>query len=241
MSHTLTAAHEPATERPVALVTGATGGMGAAIVADLARTHRVVALARNPEALAALASETACDTHLLELTDFAAFPAVSSAVPRLDVLVHAAAIAPRLPVHAASVDDWERALRSNVIAPAELTRLLLPQLRANSGTVVFIGSGAGTRPIPRSAVYTATKHALKAVADVLRIDESEHGVRVATVAPGQTDTPMLRSGNERAGEPYEAEKYIKATSVARAVRFVVDAPPDVHIADISARPRREVE
>lgn len=227
--------------RPVAIVTGATGGIGATIVADLAQTHQVVAVGRSVEALASLAAETGCDTHLLELTDFAAFGALSSSVPRLDVLVHAAAIAPRFSVQAASVDDWESALRSNVIAPAELTRLLLPQLRVASGTVVFIGSGAGTRAIPGSAVYTASKHALKAVADVLRIDEAEHGLRVATVAPGQTDTPMLRSGNARAGEAYEPEKYIKPTSVARAVRFVVDAPADVHIADISARPRREIE
>ncbi|MET0854494.1 MAG: SDR family oxidoreductase [Microterricola sp.] len=231
--------HSP-TGRPVALVTGATGGMGTAIVAELSSTHDVVALGRSSAALDALAATTGCRTQLLELTDFAAFASVADALPRVDVLVHAAAIAPRLAVAAASVDDWELVLRSNVIAPAELTRVLLPQLRAAEGTVVFIGSGAGTRAIPGSAVYTASKHALKAIADVLRIDEASTRLRVATVAPGQTDTPLLRSGNESAGEPYEPEKYIRPSSVADAVRFVVDAPADVHITDIAVRPRREL-
>lgn len=229
----------PGSERPVALVTGATGGMGTAIVAELSSTHDVIAVGRSAGALAVLAAKTGCRTQLLELTDFAAFAAVA-ALPRVDVLVHAAAIAPRLGVAAASVDDWELVLRSNVIAPAELTRVLLPQLRAAEGTVIFIGSGAGTRAIPGSAVYTASKHALKAIADVLRIDESSARLRVATVAPGQTDTPLLRSGNESAGEPYEPEKYIRPSSVADAVRFVVDAPADVHITDIAVRPRREL-
>lgn len=226
--------------RPVALVTGATGGMGTAIVAELSATHDVVALGRSSAALDELAAATGCRTQLLELIDFAAFASVAAALPRVDVLVHAAAIAPRLAVAAASVDDWELVLRSNVIAPAELTRVLLPQLHAAEGTVVFIGSGAGTRAIPGSAVYTASKHALKAVADVLRIDEASTRLRVATVAPGQTDTPLLRTDNESAGEPYEPEKYIRPSSVADAVRFVVDAPADVHITDIAVRPRREL-
>ena len=233
-------ASRSAAERPVALVTGATGGMGTAIVTELSSTHDVIAVGRSAAALAALAADTGCRTQLLELTDFAAFAGVAAALPRVDVLVHAAAIAPRLTVAAASVDDWELVLRSNVLAPAELTRVLLPQLRAAEGTVVFIGSGAGTRAIPGSAVYTPSKHALKAVADELRIDESAARLRVATVAPGQTDTPMLRSGNESAGEAYEPERYIRPRSVADAVRFVVDAPADVHITDIAVRPRREL-
>lgn len=230
----------PTPHRPLAIVTGATGGMGTAIVGDLTRTHEVVALGRSTAALAALAQLTGCRTHTLELTDFASYAELAGAEPRVDVLVHAAAIGPRLSVGAASVEDWELVLRSNVVAPAELTRLLLPQLRTAAGTVVFIGSGASTRPAPGSAVYTASKHALKGVADVLRIDEAPFRLRVATVSPGQTDTPMLRAGNELAGEPYEPERYIKPSSIAGAVRFVIDAPADVHITDVAVRPRLEI-
>ncbi|MET1020561.1 MAG: SDR family NAD(P)-dependent oxidoreductase, partial [Microterricola sp.] len=105
-----TTGHSP-TGRPVALVTGATGGMGTAIVTELSSTHDVVALGRSSAALNALAATTGCRTQLLELTDFAAFASVADALPRVDVLVHAAAIAPRLAVAAASVDDWELVLR----------------------------------------------------------------------------------------------------------------------------------
>jgi NADP-dependent 3-hydroxy acid dehydrogenase YdfG len=104
--------------------------------------------------------------------------------------------------------------------------------------VIFIGSGAGTRPVPGSAIYTASKHALRAVADVLRIDEEPHRVRVATVAPGQTDTAMLRSMIP--SDSYEPDRYITPASVAGAVRFVVDAPDDVQITDIAVRPRQEI-
>jgi NADP-dependent 3-hydroxy acid dehydrogenase YdfG len=115
---------------------------------------------------------------------------------------------------------------------------VLPLLRAAQGTVVFIGSGASTRPVPGSAVYAATKHALRAVSDVLRIDEEPHRLRVVTVAPGQTDTEMLRSMVP--DEHYAPERYIRPESVAGAVRFVVDAPADVQITDIAVRPRQEI-
>ena len=123
---------------------------------------------------------------------------------------------------------------------AELTRQVLPLLRESQGTVVFIGSGAGTRPVPGHAIYTASKHALRGFADVLRIDEQRHRVRVVTLAPGQTDTGMLRTQSAEMGTPYEPERYIKPSSVAATVRFLVDASPDVHLTDIAVRPRVEI-
>ncbi|WP_125098552.1 SDR family oxidoreductase [Leucobacter chromiireducens] len=223
---------------PIALVTGASSGMGKEIVRELARTHRVIAVGRDPERLATVAAETGAVAWQLELTDAAAVAARVATLDRLDVLVHAAAILRGLSVEAASVHDWAEHFAVNVTAPAELTRLTLPLLRDRTGTVVFIGSGAGTRPAPGSAVYTASKHALRGLADVLRIDEEPHRLRVATVAPGQTDTPMLRGMIP--GDAYDATRYIRPESVAAAVRFVVDAPVDVQITDVAVRPRREL-
>lgn len=80
--------------------------------------------------------------------------------------------------------------------------------------------------------------ALRALADVVRIDEERHRVRVVTIAPGQTDTPMLRSHS--APESYTPERYIKPSTVASTVRFVVDAPADTQITDIVVRPRQEI-
>ncbi|WP_427869776.1 SDR family NAD(P)-dependent oxidoreductase [Leucobacter luti] len=248
--------------RAVAVVTGASSGMGREIVLDLARTHRVIAIGRDAGRLAAVAAEadavslagsesadltkhttdhsTAPSTTpwQVDVTDADSLARLIAGLDRIDVLVHAAAIGRRLRVDAARPEDWAEHFATNVTAPAELTRLALPLLRAAQGTVVFIGSGASTRPAPGSAVYTATKHALRGLADVLRIDEEPNLIRVVTVAPGQTDTPMLR-GMVPEGA-YEAERYIRPASVAAAVRFAVDAPADVQITDLAVRPRQEI-
>lgn len=224
--------------RPVALVTGATGGMGREIVAELSRTHQVIAVGRNAAALEALAEHSGVDTWPLDITDEAALKRAFTGISQLDVLVNAAAISRAYTVAAAPVSEWHEHFAVNVTAQATVTRLALPLLRASQGTVVFLGSGASTRPAPGNVIYAATKHALKAVADVLRIDEEPHRVRVVTVAPGQTDTEMLRGLVGDA--PYEAERYIRPSSVAGAVRYVVDAPADVQITDIAVRPRQEI-
>ncbi|MGD7733705.1 SDR family oxidoreductase [Propionibacteriaceae bacterium G57] len=221
---------------PIAVVTGAGGGMGAAIAAELARTHQVHALARRPESVAAL--PTGVVRHLGDLRSGEFLDEVAAAVGEVDVVVHAAAIGDHVSVEHATGAAWLAQLGTNVVAPAELTRRLLPGLRRRRGTVVFIGSGASTRPVPGSALYTASKHALRGLADVLRIDEAAHRVRVVTIAPGQTDTPMLRQGMDEAD--YAPERYIRPESVALTVRFVVDAPADVHLTDIAVRPRVEI-
>lgn len=226
--------------RPCAVVTGATGAMGRCTVEDLARTHDVVALGRNEETLADIASTLGVTTHALDLTDPAAFPAVIGPLPRVDVLVHVAAISVRFTVETATPEDWQDHFQTNVFAPAELTRLALPKLRRTSGTVIFIGSGASTKPAPGHAVYTASKHALQGLADTLRIDEANTGVRVSTIAPGPTNSGMMRAMQATAGEDYDADHYLDPASIARAVRFVVDAPEDAQITDIAVRPRVEL-
>lgn len=237
----MTAPSAPVSDsHPVALVTGASGGIGGAIVRDLTRTHRVVAVGRDAEALATLATETGAETRIVELTDPTAIDELAAEFDRLDVLVHAAAIADVRSVEEATADDWERQLSINVISPALLTRATLPLIRRAQGTVVFIGSGSGTRPSAGSAIYTASKFALRAISDVLRLDEEQHRVRVVTVAPGPTDTAMQRTMVADAGGTYIPERYIRPESVAREVRHVVDAPADVQITDVAVRPRVEV-
>jgi NADP-dependent 3-hydroxy acid dehydrogenase YdfG len=224
--------------RPVALITGASSGMGREIARELARTHRIIAVGRDAQRLDAVARETGAEAWRLDVTDEAALAERIAGLDRLDVLVNAAAVSQQRSVADASADEWAEQLAVNVTAPALITRHSLPLLRASRGTVIFIGSGAGTRPVPGSAIYTASKHALRAVADELRIDEEPHRVRVATVAPGQTDTAMLRSMIP--SDSYEPDRYITPASVAGAVRFVVDAPDDVQITDIAVRPRQEI-
>ena len=224
--------------RPVAIITGASSGMGREIARELAGSHRVVAVGRDAARLDAVAHETGAETWRLDVTEEEAFAQRIAGLDRLDVLVHAAAVSQQRAVADASADDWNEQLSVNVVAPALITKHALPLLRAAQGTVIFIGSGAGTRPVPGNAIYTAAKHALRAVADVLRIDEEPHRVRVATIAPGQTDTDMLR--RLIPADAYTPERYIRPSSVAGAVRFVVDAPADVQITDLAVRPRQEI-
>lgn len=225
---------------PIAIVTGATGGMGREIVADLARTHEVIALGRNEERLASL---PAARTLAVDLTDFdvygpnGAVGALIAGLERVDAVVLAAATSTPATAAEADARTWRHELDTDVIAPALLVRAALPKLRESAGTIVFIGSGAGTNPVPGLVVYAAAKHALRGYADSLRIEEAPHRLRVATVAPGQTDTEMLRTNISAEGGRYEPGRYIRPTSVAAAVRFVVDAPADVHLTDIAVRPR----
>lgn len=230
----------------IAIVTGATGGMGREIVADLARTHHVYALGRNDGALAelgALSNVTPVSSDLVaDLLGEEAPSAIDRLVEltRVDVVVHAAAVATKFSVESARPVDWRDALDLNAVVPAELTRRLLPAIREAQGTVVFINSGAGRGSYGDNIVYAATKHALYAVADGLRKAESVGGVRVATVAPGPTDTPMLERLYARDGKEYRAEYFIEPVEIARAVRTVVDAGPSTQITDVSVRPRIEV-
>ena len=225
---------------PVALVTGATSGIGREIARDLALTHVVYAVGRNAERLAELGGfddESSVIPVQADINDPDAMAALVTELDRLDVLVHSAGVVGQSHVAETPREEWMRQLATNVVAPAELTRLTLPLLRASRGTVVFIGSGAGTRASANLAAYAATKHALRALADSLRLEEAAAGVRVSTVAPGPVDTSMQEQMQAQLGNEYIASRYIRAESVARAVRFVVDAPADAQITDLSVRPR----
>ncbi|TDD41014.1 SDR family oxidoreductase [Nonomuraea terrae] len=221
------------TERPTALVTGASRGVGAAVARALAPTHDVLLGGRDEQALAALAAELpggrAWPVELTAVTE-----ADVAGVERLDVLVHSAGVAELGRLADQPADAWRRTMEVNVVAVAELTRLLLPALRRAGGHVVCVNSGAGLRANPEWGVYAASKFALKAFADALRLEEP--ALRVTTVYPGRVDTDMQRGVRDYEGGPYEPGKYLKAETVARAVLAAVTAGPDAHLTDLTLRP-----
>ncbi|MTD98569.1 SDR family oxidoreductase [Corynebacterium guaraldiae] len=216
-----------------AVVTGATGGMGAEIIKDLARDHRVYALGRRAGELPEAENIVPVEIDLLSLLDGSALPTELASLERVDVLVHAAARADKRSVESARPEDWRAQMDLNVHVPAELTRLLLPALRAAEGLVVFINSGAGIHSYGDNVIYAATKHALYALADGLRLGEL--GIRVSTVAPGPTDTPMLQGLQD-----YNPEHVIAPVEVAKAIRATVDAGPTTQLTEIRVRPRIEL-
>ena len=226
--------------RPIALVTGASSGIGRAIARDLARTHEVIALGRDEARLAEVGADRALAVDLADdaaLADDGPLAALIGALDRLDVLVHSAAVGTPAAFESTSLAEWHRQFDTNVIAPAVLTRLALPALRAAEGTVVFIGSGVSVRPAKRMGAYVATKHALKGLADTLRLEVEPDRIRVTTVMPGQVATPMQVELQEGLGGDYDPSRYLEPESIASAVRYVVAASPDAHIADLAVRPR----
>ncbi|MFI6919257.1 SDR family oxidoreductase [Nonomuraea spiralis] len=221
------------TERPTALVTGASRGVGEAVARALAPTHHVILGGRDESALAKLAAELPdARPWAVELTRVT--EADVAGVERLDVLVHSAGVALLGRIADLPVADWRTTMELNVVAVAELTRLLLPALRHARGHVVCVNSGAGQRANPEWGAYAASKFALRAFADALRQEEPE--LRVTTVYPGRVATDMQRGVRAQEGGAYEPDKYLTPETVARALLATINAGPDAHLTELTLRP-----
>ena len=224
---------------PLALITGASRGIGAAIARDLAADHDLLLGGRDADALGALAASLPGATAWpVELTDDAALATAVAGIDRLDVLAHSAGVGLLGTVADTPADTWRRQFEVNVVAVAELTRLLLPALRAARGRVVLLNSGAGHNARAGWASYAASKFALRAFADALRAEEEDHGVRVTSVHPGRTDTDMQRSVVAQERGEYKVQHYLRVESVAAAVGLAVRATDDAELTEITVRPAR---
>ncbi|MEV0946934.1 SDR family oxidoreductase [Rhodococcus sp. NPDC049939] len=221
---------------PTALITGASRGLGAAIARELAPTHDLLLGARSAESLTDILRELPGATPWpVELTDYDAVATACAPIEQLNVLVNNAGVADLDTIAESSVEQWKRTLEANVVAVAELTRLLLPALRSSGGHVIMINSGAGLNARAGWGSYAASKFALRAFSDVLR--EEEPSLRVTSVHPGRTDTDMQRAIVAGEGNEYRPEKYIRPTTVARAVRDIVDTPKDAHCTEVVLKVR----
>ncbi len=221
--------------RPVALITGGSRGIGRAIAEALADTHHLLIGGRDPEAVAdTVDALPTAEPFIADLTDQGSTEAAVEGIDRLDVLVHSAGRGARRHIEDMTRDEWRNLMEVNVIAVADLTRLLLPALRATNGLVVMINSGAGLHPVG-SPAYSASKYALRALADGLREDERGR-IRVTSIYPGRVDTDMQRRLQESAGRGYNPDEHLRPESVARVVRAAVDASPEGMVEDIFLRP-----
>lgn len=225
-------------DRPLALITGASRGIGAAVAHTLAPTHRLLLGGRDEVALAHQAKRLPGSRPWpVDLTDTTALGSAVDGIEELDVLVHSAGTAGLGAVAESTAQVWRHNFEVNVVAVAELTRLLLPALRATAGHVVLINSGQGLAARAGWGPYAASKFALRAYADVLRAEEEAHGVRVTTVYPGRTDTEMQQAVVAHEGGEYTPGKYLRPESVAAAVHAAVMAGPDAHLTELNIRPR----
>jgi NAD(P)-dependent dehydrogenase (short-subunit alcohol dehydrogenase family) len=223
-----------------ALVTGASSGIGAATVTALARAGwRVLATGRDRDRLAAVAQPLgeSVEAVVADLTDdagLARLVAAARAEP-LHALVHAAGVIALGPLTEAEPSDVSWQWRVNVLAPIRLSQALVPSLRESGGHLLFVNSGAGRRANAGWGAYAASKFALRAVADAWRAEEAPHGVRVTSVYPGRTDTPMQRAVFAAEGRPYDASGTVPASVVAEAIALALAAPASATWTDLDVR------
>jgi NAD(P)-dependent dehydrogenase (short-subunit alcohol dehydrogenase family) len=221
----------------VHLVTGAGSGIGLVLAERLLeRGDELVLLARSPARAHELREDLPGATVLVaDLADPASVEDLE--LPdELDSVVHAAGVVDLGPVAELSLRSWVEQLTVNLVAPAVLTRAALPALRRRGGTVVFVNSGSGLTAHAEWSAYAASKHGLRALADSLRAEEADHGVRVSTVYPGRTATPMQEKVHRQEGRDYDAGQWIRPESVADTILHVLDLPRDATVPDVTVRP-----
>jgi NADP-dependent 3-hydroxy acid dehydrogenase YdfG len=232
----------------VALVTGASGGIGRAVAVALAQQGAaIIAVGRKPAELAETVElvrplSTVTDLHLDLTSDGSIEPIVHhvAEIGRLDILVHCAGVIRQDSIEQASLEDFDVQYSTNVRAPYALTKCLLSQLTDTRGHVVFINSSAGlSAKRAEAAQYSATKHALRAVADSLREELNPKGVRVTSVYLGRTATQMQEEIFRREGKAYHPEMLLQPGDIASVVVHALMMSASAEVTDISIRPMQK--
>jgi NADP-dependent 3-hydroxy acid dehydrogenase YdfG len=228
---------------PVALVTGASSGIGAATATRLVELGwEVVGAARRLDRLAALPGVR---PQALDVTDPRSVEQMADAVPVCDLLVANAGGAYDLDrIDVADPETWARMYDVNVLGLVRTVQVMLPALRASRGHVVMTGSTAGRWVYEGGGGYVGAKHAVAALRDTLRLEEVENGLRVSEVAPGMVNTPefsLQRFGGdvERTAAVYAGVEPLVAEDVADVIVWVATRPKHVNIDLVQVTPQAQ--
>ena len=228
----------------VAVVTGASAGIGEATAKTLAaQGFHVIAVARRADRIQRLADEIGGTAVVADVTDGAAVEALAAGLSRVDVLVNNAGGARGLePVAEANLENWRWMWETNVIGTLRVTRALLPKLiESGNGLIVTVTSIAAIEVYDGGSGYTAAKHAQGALHRTLRGELLGQPVRLTEIAPGavETEFSLVRFGGDqqRADAVYAGITPLTATDVAEVVGFVASRPPHVNLDQIVIRPR----
>lgn len=233
-------AAKPTLAGRAALVTGAGGGIGRAIAEALdGRGARVALVGRRAQTLQEVEADRA-EVIVADLTSDDALRAAADEclrrLGRLDVLVHSNGIHLASALAEATVDDLDRLYAANVRAPFLLTSLLLPALRASAGQIVFVNSSTGLEPRPGVGLFSASQHALRAIAEVLRAEVNPDGIRVLNVYPGRTATARQERIFRDEGRAYTPERLLQPADIASVVIEALAAPRTAEVTEIRIRP-----
>lgn len=230
----------------VALVTGASSGIGAATVRRLGKEGMVVhALARDGARLAELARETGCVPHAVDVRDAAAIEKLAASI-EVDVLVNNAGQSRQGDILNTTADDVDQLIDVNLRAVLHLTRLFAPgMVRRNRGHVVTIGSIAGHYAFPGgNTVYHATKAGVHALSQQLRVHLFGTRVRVTEISPARVETEvfarLLGDAAEAQRRFYDDYEALKAEDIAEAIAFVVGSPARMNVSFMEVLPTLQV-
>jgi NADP-dependent 3-hydroxy acid dehydrogenase YdfG len=218
----------------VAVVTGASRGIGRAIAVRLSSEYEIIAAARSRQELNALCDQVrarggSCTAIEVDLTDRGAVARAFDGI-NADVLINNAGVGSLKPFLELTSDEWHRMVDVNLNAIYHVTRALLPGMVARgSGHVIMIGSIAGRNAFVGGTAYAATKHAVGGLAECLMLEVRDHGVKVSVVNPGSVATSF---GSERGGPKPWA---LTPEDVAESVAHVLSAPANVLVRTVEVR------
>jgi short-subunit dehydrogenase len=217
---------------PLAVITGASRGIGRATALRLAADYEIVALARSDDALESLAQEIEarggrCRPRVVDVTDPVAVRAALAGIDA-QVLVNNAGVGTTKPFVELTRDEWIRMVDVNFNALFDVTQALVgPMIERRSGHIVFIGSISGRSAYPGGTCYAATKHAVMGFSESLMLELREYGVKVSIVNPGSVATSFSARS--------DASWMLAAEDVADAVADVLNTPPNVLIHRVEVR------
>lgn len=234
-----------------ALITGATSGIGKATAELFAKNGiHLILCGRRQERLDELQSKLGPQTkvHVLnfDVRDREAVRNILNSLPEdfsnIDILINNAGNAHGLDtINEGSLDDWDAMLDINVKGLLYVSKAIIPLMVARkAGHIINIGSTAGKEVYPRGNVYCASKHAVDAINQGMRIDLNDHGIRVGAVNPGLVETEFsdvrFKGDTERAKTVYQGFQALRAEDIADIIYFVVTRPYHVNIADLVVMP-----
>jgi len=232
--------------KKTALITGATSGIGMATAYEFAKHNiNLILCGRRQERLDSLQQELVAkvDVHTLnfDVGDreevFNAIDSLPQDFKQIDILINNAGNAHGLDtIQDGNIDDWDAMMQSNVNGLLYVSKAIIPQMvEQSTGHIINIGSSAGREVYPKGNVYCATKHAVAAITEGMRIDLNPNGIKVGAVNPGMVETDFSKvrfKGATIADGVYKGFKALQAEDIAEIIYFAISRPPHVNIADL---------
>lgn len=236
--------------KKTALITGATSGIGKATAEEFAKHGiNLVLCGRRQDRLDAIQNELGkqTDVHVLnfDVRDknavFKAIDSLPEAFKQIDILINNAGNAHGLdPIQSGDIDDWDAMMDINVKGLLYVSKAIIPQMtKRQSGQIINIGSSAGKEVYPKGNVYCASKHAVLAITEGMRIDLNPFGIKVCAINPGLVETEFSQvrfKGDAAADKVYKGYKALQPEDIADIIYFTISRPAHVNIADLLVFP-----